>query len=153
MFQVTGTAADSTANIPRRQIWNWQDNADAGLAILRSKRQAADTWMQQQRNANNANGLAVPNHTVQAVTFQDGTNRTIADAVTIKLYNGASRAPNGFVDPGPAPGFRLDPQGAGHYCFWRNASNEWALNRFNNPPAPIQPFNYVNRVCQEVEAP
>ena len=154
MFQVTGTAADSTANIPRRQIWNWQDNADAGLAILRSKRQTADTWMQQQRNANNANGVALPAHTVRAVTFTEGTNRNMNNAVTIKAYNGASRGRDGFVDNGNVPGFRLDPQGAGHYCFWRNASNEWTLSRFNSPAdQQIQPFNYVDRVCSEVEAP
>lgn len=151
MIQVTGDASDSTANIPRKQIWNWQDNVAAGLAILASKRTAAIAWMTQQKNANNANGTALPDHTVGIVTFSDGTARTMTHAVTIKLYNGASRAPAGFVDSGSAPGFRLDPQGAGHYCFWRNASNEWALNRFNDPPDPIQPFNYVARVCGEVE--
>jgi hypothetical protein len=151
MFQVTGDASDSTANIPRKQIWNWQENVSAGLAILASKRTTAVAWMTQQKNANNANGTALPDHTVGIVTFSEGTARTMTHAVTIKLYNGASRAPTGFVDGGSAPGFRLDPQGSGHYCFWRNTSNEWALNRFNDPPDPIQPFNYVARVCGEVE--
>ena len=151
MFQVTGDASDSTANIPRKQIWNWQENVRAALAILASKRTAAVTWMTQQKNGNNASGTALPNHTVGIVTFSEGTAHTMTHAVAIKLYNGASRAPAGFVDSGSAPGFRLDPQGAGHYCFWRNASNEWALNRFNDPPDPIRPFNYVARVCGEVE--
>ena len=52
--------------------------------------------MAQQRNADNANGVALPNHTVRSVTFAEGTNRTMESAVTIKLYNGASRAPSGF---------------------------------------------------------
>lgn len=151
MFQVTGDASDSTANIPRRQIWNWRENIAGGLAILASKRTTAVAWINQQKNASNANGTALPNHTIGIVTFSEGTARTMTHAVTIKLYNGASRAPTGFVDSGSAPGFRLDPQGSGHYCFWRNASNEWALNRFNDPPDPIQPFNYVARVCGEVE--
>jgi hypothetical protein len=68
-------------------------------------------------------------------------------AVTIKLYNGASRAPSGFPDNGNVPGFLLDPQGSGQYCFWRNNSNEWALSRYN---AYSPPFNYVDRVCAEV---
>ena len=151
MFQVTGDASDSTANIPRKQIWNWQENVAGGLAILASKRTTAIAWMNQQKNAGNANGTTLPDHTVGIVTFSEGTARIMTHAVTIKLYNGASRAPAGFVDSGSAPGFRLDPQGSGHYCFWRNASNQWALNRFNDPPDPIPPFNYVARVCGEVE--
>lgn len=100
--------------------------------------------MARQRNADNANGAPLPAVTVRGVTFQDGT---MEDVCAIKLYNGASRAPAGFVDNGVVPGFRLDPQGAGHNCFWRNVSTQWALNRFNNPPGA--PFNYVDRVCQQ----
>lgn len=151
MFQLTGSASNATANIPRKQIWNWQENAAGAISILSSKRSTAVSWMTQQKNANNANGAALPDHIVGIVTFSEGTARTMTHAVTIKLYNGASRAPQGFVDSGTAPGFFLDPQGSGHYCFWRNASNEWALNRYNNPPSPIQPFNYVSKVCSEVE--
>lgn len=151
MFQVTGTAADSTANIPRSEMWNWQENVHAGLAILANKRITADAWMTRQDNADNANGVALPNHTVRAVTFSEGTARTMTDAVTMKLFNGASRPPASFTDNGNVPGFLLDPQGSGHYCYWRISSSEWALNRYNNPPAPIQPFNYVDRVCSEVE--
>ena len=151
MFQVTGNASDENANIPRQQIWNWQENVGGGRAILADKQGAAVSWMTQQKNANNANGTALPDHTVGTVIFAEIGTHTMTDAVTIKLYNGASRAPSGFVDDGDVPGFRLDPQGSGHYCFWRNISNEWALNRFNDPPDPIQPFNYVARVCSEVE--
>lgn len=165
VFQVTGTPliANDTDDLPRQQIWNWQDNVDAGIAIIRNKKFTHDIvnglpvgavdWMARQRNANNANGTPLPAHTVGGVTFQEGTNRTMEDLCAIKLYNGGSRAPAGFVDPGNVPGFRLDPQGGGQYCFWRNASNEWALNRYNHPNDPgIQPFNYVERVIAEVEA-
>jgi hypothetical protein len=155
MFQVTGTAADSTANIPRQQIWNWQENALAGLAILESKRTIADTWMTRQKNANNANGVALPSLTVRSVTFAENTNRTMNNAVTMKAWNGASAAPAGFTDPdGAVTGFIIDPQSGGHFCYWKNSAsgaNRWALSRYNNPPDPIQPFNYVDRVCQEVE--
>jgi hypothetical protein len=152
IFQVTGTAADATANIARQQIWNWQENSRAALVILESKRTQADNWMTQQKSANNTNGVALPSLTVRNVTFAEGTNRTINNAVTMKAWNGASRPAAGFTDPGPAiAGFILDPHGSGHFCYWENSAsgtNKWALNRYNafNPP-----FNYVDRVCQEVE--
>jgi hypothetical protein len=155
MFQVTGDASSNTANIPRRQIWNWHENARAGLAILESKRATADTWMTRQKNANNANGVALPSLTVNGVTFAEGTNRTMNNAVTMKAWNGASAAPAGVTDTdGSAPGFILDPQSGGHFCYWKNAAsgtNKWALSRRNNPPPGISSFNYVLRVCEEVE--
>ncbi|MDR1190345.1 MAG: hypothetical protein LBK60_01600 [Verrucomicrobiales bacterium] len=83
----------------------------------------------------------------EGVTFAENTNRTMNHAVAMKLYNGASRVSNGFVDTaGPAPGFILNPQGSDHYCFWKNSANGWALSRFN-----ALKFNYVRRVCSEVE--
>ena len=155
LLQVTGNAGDATADIPRQQIWDWQENAQAGLAILETKRTIADSWMAQQKNADNANGVALPSLTVRTVTFAENTNRTMNHAVAIKAWNGASRAPPGFTDPdGPATGFIIDPQSAGHFCYWKNlalGTNKWALSRYNDPPGTIQPFNYVDRVCQEVE--
>lgn len=77
---------------------------------------------------------------------------TMLDAVTIKLYNGASRPPASFVDPeAAASGFVIDPQGSGHFCYWKNAASSWTLNRYNNPRHLTAPFNYVNRVCLEVQ--
>ena len=35
IFQITGSPTNSDSNIPRRQIWNWQDNGHAYFAILR----------------------------------------------------------------------------------------------------------------------
>jgi hypothetical protein len=155
MFQVTGNATEPTANIPSQQIWNWQMNALAGLAILESKRNIADAWMTRQKNENNANGVDLPNLTVRNVTFAENTNRTINNAVTMKAWNGASAAPSNFTDPdGAVAGFIIDPQSGGHFCYWKNSAsgeNKWALSRYNNPPDRIQPFNYVDRVCQEVE--
>lgn len=155
LFQVTGNAADSEANIPRAQIWHWQENALAGMAILESKRTIADTWMTRQKNANNANGVALQSLTVQSVTFAESTNRTMNNAVTMKLWNGASKPPSTFTDPEPIPlGFLIDTQGSDHFCYWKNSAsgtNKWALNRYNNPHGNTQPFNYVDRVCQEVE--
>jgi hypothetical protein len=169
LIQVTGNATDSEANIPRAQIWNWQENVLAGLAILESKRTIADAWMTEQKNANNANGAALPNLTVGGVTFAEGTNRTMNHAVTIKGYNGSSRANFNWPDNENIAGFVLDSHSAGQFCYWRSRRRVqtdpndnrwdhgviqsvpnpgWALSRLNsrNPP-----FNYVERVCLEVE--
>ena len=129
IFQVTGTASVPTENIPRKQIWNWQDNAIGGLVIITSKWTLSNTWMVGQRNqALQQRGQAVPvgNRTEAAVTFSEGTSKFIEHAVTMKAYNGASR---------------------GHYCAWDNTGQGvWKFNPLN-----ILNFNYTNRVCTEVE--
>ena len=137
--------------IQRLQIRNWQDNVLAGLDLVALNKYGpmetahAVRWMLRQQNANNANGTALPPHTVSGITFEEGTANRMVDAVTMKAYNGASPPPAGFIDIGTAPGFRLDPQGSDLYCYWRNASSEWSLSRHN----ALQ-FNYVERVCDEL---
>ena len=152
MFQVS---SPDTENIPREQIWNWQENARGGVVIVTSKRADAAAWMTRQKNANNANGIALPSLSVANVTFVEGTNRTMIDAITMKANNGASAAPSSFTDTeGPVTGFIIDPQSGGHFCYWKNSAagtNKWALSRYNNPPPGINPFNYTLRVCNEVE--
>jgi hypothetical protein len=105
--------------------------------------------MAQQRNANNANGAALPSLTVSGVTFTEGATRTMDDAVTMKNYNGSSRPGSSFSDPdGPAPGFLIDPSASGYYCSWKSSASRWTLSRYNGFSPP---FNYVKRVCDEVE--
>ena len=143
MFQVTGTAAASDVNIQREQIWNWQENVDAGLTILRNKQVIAWDWMNEEKNRPGTNrphgqrpqarldsghNVPVPDHTVEGVLFSDDANSdrdgVIEDAVTIKAYNSAGT----------------------HYCFWSEISAGW---RFNNTNAGG--VDYVARVCREVE--
>lgn len=64
----------------------------------------------------------VPTETVGNVTFQDATNRVIEDADNIRLYNG------------------------GHYIQWDHAATQWTFDRTNKFG-----FNYVDRVCTEVQ--
>jgi hypothetical protein len=146
MFQVTGNVQDSTANIPREQIWNWQKNADAARVILIDKRRASTNWMNRQTDASHANGTVIPSHTVANVTF-DGSTYTMTHACTIKAYNGASK-PGSDIDGGSITGFVLDPTypSIGHYGYWHSGQHKWGLCRFNNLG-----FNYVLRVCEEVE--
>jgi hypothetical protein len=169
LIQVTGNASDAEANIPREQIWNWQKNSNAGLAILESKRTTADAWIIEQKSANNANGVALPNLTVGGVTFAEETDRTMNDAVTMKSYNGSSRANFNWQDNENIAGFVLDPHSAGQFCYWRSRrrvqtdpnDNRWDHGSIQNVPNPgwalsrlnsrNPAFNYVERVCQEVE--
>jgi hypothetical protein len=146
MFQVTGNVQDSTANIPRDQIWNWQTNATAARVILIDKRRASTNWMTRQTDASHANGTAIPSHTVANVTF-DGTTYTMTHACTIKAYNGASK-PGSDIDGDSITGFVLDPTypSIGHYGYWHSGQDKWGLCRFNN-----RGFNYVLRVCEEVQ--
>jgi len=155
MFQVTGSPTNADVDISRGQIWNWQVSSVAALAIISRKRNTddvvngfpvgADAWMDRQENASNANGTAIPDHTVSSVTFSESTSQDIRSACTIKLYNGGSRPGVNFTDPGTVPGFLLG-RGSGQYCYWDNGQSAWALSRFNN-----HQFNYVERVCGEVE--
>lgn len=146
MFQVTGNVQDSESNIPRAQVWNWQTNAIAARVIIVDKRRAATNWMTTQSNATHANGTAIPSHTTGNVTF-DGMTYTLTHACTIKAYNGASK-PATDTDGATITGFVVDPSypSIGHYGYWHSGQNKWGLCRFNSLG-----FNYVLRVCEEVE--
>jgi hypothetical protein len=147
--QVTGYQGNEDANVPRSVIWNWQHNVDEGLRELSDINQEARGWMQRQRNAATQ---PLPTHTVRAVLFSDGTARIMEDAVAMKRYNGAALRPqpDSYSDPAGTGGFsytNVVPK-RGHYCYWDGALSKWHLSRFNNYKGG---FNYVDRVCIEVE--
>jgi hypothetical protein len=160
LFQVTGTPLlpNDSDDLPRREIWNWQDNVRAGLRILAYKKYGpvesahAVLWMRRQKNGDNANGVTLPDHMVGRVIFSEsiGSKATMEDALAIKAFNGASH-PSTNLDRSGAPGFLTDTSVSGHYCFWYKQARRWALSKFN-APSGIAPFNYVDRVCAEVEA-
>lgn len=142
MFQVTGDKDDQTTDIPRQLLWNWQKNADAGITIIRDKRDRvyAGAWdylngamkekgsrtifrgRRRQALQDTGGNVPVPTHSVRGVAFQEGTSRVIEDAENIRLYNG------------------------GHYVLWDRAAKQWSFSKTNKFG-----FNYVDRVCQEIE--
>jgi len=63
-------------------IWNWENNVDAAIALLRSKRGTALSYF-------NAVAAAYPAKYVAPPTFP-GTQLSALDATTICLYNGAA---------------------------------------------------------------
>ena len=152
LFQITGDPVRRHAPTPTRLLWNWEENLVQGVGILRDKRRMAVRWMARQREEADACSTPLPVLKVGGVYFGDGTTHTMEDAVAIKLFNGGSLAPSTWVDAGPMPaGFRLSPQDSGHYCFWDSEARAWAINRYNSPYGRVAPFDYVARVCAEVE--
>ncbi len=146
--QVTGWHGNDNGNVPRAVIWDWKTNVDEGMNELVGHHNRARKWMQSQRTSATK---ALPSHAVSGITFTDGTNRTMEDAVAMKNYNGASRrrSPDTDAEPQPRVFFYTNEQATdGRYCYWDHGRTKWSLSRYNslNPP-----FNYVVRVCDEVE--
>lgn len=164
LFQVTGNADEEEANIPRRQIWNWQDNARGAMEILRRKHQGAELKMQDRRQeafTERGQVIAVPNHSVPRDAAdpgtmlgdaQDGatTNPThtfgdadIVGAVTMKRYNGAA-----VIAPGAT-------SGTGDYCVWRNQTQymqgRWEFRRWRVRNGQVDQVSYVDLVAGELE--
>jgi hypothetical protein len=168
MFQVTGNAGDPLADIPRQQIWNWQENAMAGVTILRSKLQQAQQEMTTRRQecvTERGQAISVPDHSVPRGAGYPGTmlgdptdgvapnsQHTFTDAdivgsVAIKRYNGAL-----VITPGTTTG-------TGDYCVWRNQSSNlqgrWEFRRWRvriiDGVSQIEQVSYVDLVAEEIE--
>jgi hypothetical protein len=168
MFQVTGTAAAPLENIPRQQIWNRQENATAGLAILGSKHQQAQQAMATRRQeclAKRGQGIAVPDHSVPRGAGDPGTmlgdqsdgvspnsqhiftDIDVVGSVAMKRYNGAL-----VVIPGATTG-------TGDYCVWRNQTanlqGRWEFRRWRvrtiQGTQQIEQVSYVDLVAEEIE--
>jgi len=163
IFQVTGNATDATADIPREQIWNWQKNVDAGLAILRPKYQESVTAMNNRRAEcraeNNGQAIPVPNHSVPRAAGDPGTmfgdptdgaapnprhtftDTDIVGAVTIKRYNGTA-----VIAPGSSTG-------TGDYCVWKNKVGNtpgcWEFRRWRVRNNQVDQTSYVDLVMEE----
>ncbi|MEI6834989.1 MAG: hypothetical protein WCL28_13465, partial [bacterium] len=93
MFQVTGNKSDESANIPRKQLWNWQDNVMGGLDIIASKRSIANRYFARIQRRSAAHKAAYqadppPNIPVGSHIFSS------ADAVQIYGYNGTGSYEN-----------------------------------------------------------
>lgn len=147
--QITGWHGNGNGNVPRSVIWNWKTNIDEGFVEIIGWHKKAVAWMAQQRAAATS---PLPTHTVANAYFQDGTDAIMEDAVAMKNYNAARLRPkpDTYSDPAGTGGFSYTNETPidGHYCYWRAGISKWSLSRFNNYRGG---FNYVSRVCQEVE--
>ncbi len=166
IFQVTGNMQSEQASIPRRQIWNWKENVKAGAEILRGKWRLSENSMRNHRQT--AGSAAIPTLNVRGVIFAENTGHTILDAVTMKRYNGVSRPnPVDKIDMGDdgsgfVQGFAVSEAEMAEFCYRSAKRNLWCLCRFNGfvevkeladktKLRIYRGFNYVDRVCQEVE--
>jgi hypothetical protein len=167
IFQVTGNVQEEKADIPRHQIWNWQENMRAGGDILRSKWRGAVRSLAVSKRQ--AGGAAIPSLNIRGVRFQENTTHTILDAITMKRFNGASR-PNpvdkidlGENGSGFFQGFAVTHPENGDYAYRSESRGLWCLCRFNSVVRVVEladgtkkrfyeGFDYVARVCAEVEA-
>lgn len=126
------------------ELWSWKENMSRAQKELETHRTHAQIWMNSpvvvpglannkgqrvQAQAEVGHVVPVPDRTVGAVTFKDGSARPIEDAVALKRFNGASQ---------------------GNYCSWANAvggaPGYWKFNVLNNLGV-----DYVLRVCNEAE--
>jgi hypothetical protein len=166
MFQVTGTADSPMDDIPRQQIWNWQENTTAALAILTNKNQGAQQAMAARRQeclSERGQAISVPAHSVPRQGGDSGTllgdptdgatpnprhtfmDADVVGAVAIKRYNGAA-VPEG--QSGAATG-------TGDYCVWRNQTantqGRWEFRRWRVRNGEVDQVSYVDLVAGEIE--
>lgn len=161
MFQVTGDIDhDIYYAVPRKVIWNWQENVIAGLEIFEAKYDEAlgnlNKQKQQQQAVPNTQNL--PAYRVKHdspspgasydFTFEEGGDKKMVHLCALKQYNGATSdayltkteaeaedRSNGVERIGD---FVLCPAGAGYYCAWissyskngYNITNKWAIGPY-----------------------
>jgi hypothetical protein len=144
LMQVTGWMGNENGDVPRDVIWNWKSNITAGLEeILREHLLPSWRYMAELRRIAQK---PVPRLIVANVTFEDGSNHTIEDAVTIKAYNGSSMSNSADPDDEPNPRvwfYTGRVPASGKYCYWDAKNKRWALSRYNTLG-----FNYVEKVCR-----
>jgi len=85
IYQVTGNSQNSKAVIPRRQLWNWQNNVEAGVAIIRTKAQFVDARYTKLQETYPSAG-AIPTYPLAAVNNRRWL--TGWDAYVVTGYNG-----------------------------------------------------------------
>jgi hypothetical protein len=157
LFQLTmfTDQNDSTRPPNSQELWSWKANAISGCAYLALKQTGADSYMLDSPNGERlramdslgVNDAAVPIEQVENVTFEDGTDRHIEHAVSMKRYNGLG------IDPGPAYDV-----GNLEYCEFRDDLREWSFNRLAyrriidtlTNDTQVVSNNYVQRVCSVV---
>jgi len=134
VFQITGSPTDPDANIPRRHIWNWQDNIRSYFAIIRhpikselAKRFYDDIKDDSPQHKAAFNAYPPPDIPVGGHTFPS------SEAIWITSYNGwAGTVKSRYIfDPSKPPGL--------------GATKMWYWHPPNNPNEP-----YINKVERQI---
>jgi hypothetical protein len=144
VFQITGGPTDATANIPRKEIWNWQENVAAFFAIMNNpiKKELADRFNATQRGTNSQayDQCPAPNQSIRYGSRDFPSD----EAIWITSYNGwAQIAGENIYDryvftPGnPCPSNSTAIKQSGFRWFW-------------NPPTKASGKKYLQLVEEEI---
>lgn len=136
VFQVTGNSTNNLANIPRKEIWNWQDNVEAAFSILNHniKSGLAGRFYTDIKNDSAAH-LQAFNSCLPPNIVADGKTFSSDKAIWITAYNGwGGPIRNRYVFS------RTKPCGLGVTKRWH-----W------NPPLKPSGKTYLTLVAEEIE--
>jgi hypothetical protein len=148
IFQITGTPTDQNADIPRRQIWNWQDNVHAYFGILRdtSKRGLARRHADKRRALNPAvyDQAPAPNNVIVYGAHSFPSN----EAVWITAYNGWGQ---NITDSNVR--YIFGPSAPVVPAQILNSANSFGFGSrwYWNPPTKSSGKKYLELVEQEIE--
>ena len=115
------------------ELFNWQDNVKAGLALFNDKLASARRHIPKQKeackNALGANCPLIPTKTYGNCVFSDeaGASLTFVDAVAIKCYNGCLTK----------------------FVVWDGPNLEWKFNEYGLTKEGTKNY-YVRDVCLKV---
>jgi alpha-tubulin suppressor-like RCC1 family protein len=123
IFQVTGDARSQWAVIPRRQIWNWQDNVGyrksstwlGAMGILKAKIQYVDSLYNNLQQTY-PNCGAIPNYPLDVTSTRKRFSGW--DAFTCKGYNGYG---------GSQPQIDVNGFKKAQWSTWHPRGNHWAF--------------------------
>ena len=176
--QVTGDAEyGKWIAIPRGQIWNWQENIQAGMAILLDKFNDGVRWMDRQMGSGNANA-PVPNYLAQntaernrnymksngkniyykgnpySVIISENSDKKMSHLCALKAYNGRSK---GNEETGPGydekandynHSFMFGKNLSGQYCEYdKEVTKKWYICRYNSDC-----IDYVDAILAQVDS-
>lgn len=124
LFQVTGSATDEDFIIPRRQIWNWQDNVEGGLAILEAKAGWVDLRYNPLQQTYSDSG-AIPSYPQNSAS----PRRRLSgwDAYVCTAYNGLGMGGDSQIETVRIQGFKAHQR-----TCWMPLSNGWRFRHNQN---------------------
>jgi hypothetical protein len=144
IFQLTGTVTDSEANIPRRQIWNWQDNVREYFSRMRNDifSGLAGRFNNSRRNMNPTayDACPAPSQVIHYRSHSFPSN----EAIWITRYNGwggnivNNNVKYVFAPAAPPPRNGDDIKTSGFRWYW-------------NPPTKTSGKKYLELVEEEMD--
>ncbi|MDR3636954.1 MAG: hypothetical protein P4L84_24325 [Isosphaeraceae bacterium] len=145
IFQITGSPKNNNENIPRGQIWNWQDNIRAYVAILsdESKAELAQRFYDRVKERSDRHALAFEEDPPHEITA--GIHFFTSDlAIWITAYNGwGGKIDDRYLfDPDKEAGLTRFPAAQTKRWYWNPPNKNEHANAYQS---------YLDKVEQEME--